>query len=80
MAKEKRTNNVLQYITQTIKDWAMQTPQKTGMSSIATEGDAVTSGTHRVKCCYMSEESIGLVITTDGTYPWSFVTQIFHIS
>ena len=26
----------------------------------------------------MNEERTGEVFTTNGTYPWSFVTQIFH--
>ena len=37
MVKRKRTNNDLQNTTQKTKDWATQTPQKTGLNSGVSE-------------------------------------------
>ena len=83
-AKSKRTNNGLQNITLKTKDWALQTPLKTGgelRCSVKTSSSCSTCGTSRITLVtnqLISHErgKDQIVITTNRTYPWSFVTQI----
>jgi hypothetical protein len=88
MAKRKRTNNDLQNITHKTKDQVRRTPLKT-RGEVRWSGrvgsSCSTSGTHRVNLVTNPVTSYEWgkdreVFTTSGTYPLSFVTQIFHNS
>jgi hypothetical protein len=77
--KNKRTNNDLQTFTQKTKDRATRTPLKQGWFGMV-GSSCSTCGTHRATL--FSNPVIShqwgknrIVITTNGTYPWSFVTQ-----
>jgi hypothetical protein len=83
--KDKQRSTKHTYKT---KDWVTWTPLKTG-SEIRCSGrvssSCSTSGTDRVNLVtnpVISREwgQDREVFTTSGTYPWSFVTQIFHNS
>ena len=84
----KRTNNDLENIMLKTKDQATQTPLKTGgelMCSGRVSSSCFTSGTRRVNLVtslVISHEwgKDREVFTTSETYPWSFVTLIFHNS
>ena len=86
MIKRKCTNNDLQNITYKTKDRVTRTPLKTGvelMCSGRVRSSCSTSGTRRVNLVTnpVINREWGKdqeVFTTIGTYPWSFVTQIFH--
>ena len=85
--KVKRSNNNLQNITHNIKDRVSRSPLKTGgelMCSGRVGSSCSTNGTRRVNlitnpviCREWGKDRE--VFTTSGTYPWSFVTQIFQI-
>ena len=68
------------------KDWVTRTPLKTGgefRCSGRVSSSYSTSGTRHVNLVTNSVISREWgkdleVFTTSGTYPWSFVTQIFH--
>ena len=67
--------------THTTKDRVTRTPLKSGRISSSRSA----SGTRRVNLVTNPVISHGRgkdreVFTTSGTYPWSFVTQIFHNS
>jgi hypothetical protein len=70
------------------KDRVTRSPLKTGVNSVAlgrVNSSCSTSDTHRVNLVtdlVISNErgKDREVFTTSGTYPWSFVTQIFHNS
>jgi hypothetical protein len=70
------------------KDRVTRSPLKTGVNSVAlgrVSSSCSTSDTHRVNLVtdlVISNErgKDREVFTTSGTYPWSFVTQIFHNS
>jgi hypothetical protein len=72
--------------TYKIKDRVTRTPLKTGdefRCSGRVSSSCSTSGTHRVNLVtnlVISREwgKDREVFTTSGTYPWSFVTQLFH--
>ena len=84
--KYKRTNNDLKKHTYKTKDRVTRTPLKTGCElrcSGRVNSYCATSGTRHVNLVTNPEISRELgkereVLTTSGTYPWSFVTQIFH--
>ena len=71
----------------TTKDRVTRTPLKSGGELMCSRGvgsSCSTRGTRRVNLVtnpVISRESgkDREVFTTSGTYPWSFVTQIFHI-
>jgi hypothetical protein len=68
--------------THKTKDRVTRTPLKT-WGELRCSGRVSTSGTRRVNLVtnsVISHESgkDREVLTTSGTYPWSFVTQIFH--
>ena len=84
--QDKGTNNDLQNIAQKTKDWATRTPLKIG-------GELVCSGMVSSSCSTSDNRRVTLVtthtishewgkdrvvLTTSGTYPWSFVIQIFR--
>ena len=86
MAKRKRTNKDLQNITHKAKDRATRTPLKSG-------GILECSGSVGISCSTNGTCRVNLVtnlvinhewgkdqgvLTTSGTYPWWFVTEIFH--
>ena len=83
MAKRKRTNNDLQYTAQKTKDRATRTPLKTGdklRCSRRISSFCSTCGTRRVTLVTHPLIRHGwgkdrVVNTTNGTYPWSFVTH-----
>ena len=85
MVKGKRTNNDLQKIHKT-KDRVTRTQIKTRdevRCSGRVSSSCSTSGTRCVNLVtnpVISHEwgKDRQVLTTSGTYPWSFVTQIFH--
>jgi hypothetical protein len=86
MAKRKRTNNDLQNNKQKTTDRTTRTPLKAG-SELGCSGRVgssfSTSGTRRVNLVpnpVISHErgKDREVFTTSRTYPWSFMTQIFH--
>jgi hypothetical protein len=70
------------------KDWVTRSPLKSGgelRCSRRVSSSCSTSDTHRVNLVtnlVISHErgKDREVFTTSGTYPWSFVTQIFHNS
>ena len=82
----KGTNNDIQNITEKTKDRVTRTPLKTG-------GELMCSG-RVSSSCFISDIRRAIlvtnlvmnnewgkdrgVLTTSGTYPWSFVTQMFH--
>ena len=83
MIRLKRTVNYLQNIIQETKDWTTQPPKtgtelkcsgKGGSSSSSSGGRCVNVVTYSVICHEWGKDRIG--ITTNGTYVWSFVTQI----
>ena len=86
MAKRKCTINDLQNTTQITKDRVTQIPIKPGgelRCSGRVGSFCSTSGTSRVNL--VTNPAISHewgkdreVHTTSGTYPWSFVTQMFH--
>ena len=84
--KDNRTNNDLQNITHNTKDQVTRTPLNTGCEHMwfgLITSSCSTSGTRRVTLVtnpVISHEwrKSREVFTTSGTYPWSFVTQIFH--
>ena len=84
--KYKRTNKDLQNITHKTKDRVTRTPLKTGVElrySGRVGSSCSTSDVRRVNLVtnpvISHEWGKGReVCTTSGTYPWSFVTQIFH--
>jgi len=83
--KDKRIKNDLQNITQKTNDWATRIPLKTG-------GELRYSGCKQfllhmwLRACYSCYKAADkswmrkgrIVITTNGKYPWSFVTQILR--
>jgi hypothetical protein len=81
MDKQRSTKH-----TYKTKDWVTRTPLKTGgelRCSGRLSSSCSTSGTHRVNLAtnpVISREwgKDREVFTTSGTYPLSFVTQIFH--
>ena len=84
--KYKRTNNDLQNIHIKLKNRVIRTPLKHGDELRCfgrVNSSCSNSGTHRfilVKnpvICHEWEKDRD-VLTTSGTYPWSFVIQIFH--
>jgi hypothetical protein len=83
--KDKRTNNDLQNTHKT-RDLVTRTPLKTGGALVCSGrigSSWSTSGTRLVNLVtnpVISHEwgKDREVFTTSGTYPWSFVTQIFH--
>ena len=83
--KDKQRSTKYTYKT---KDRVTRTPLKTGdelRSSGRVSSSCSTSGTRRVNLVthpVISHErgKDREVFTTSGTYPWSFVTQIFHNS
>ena len=80
MAKRKRTNNDLQNITQKTKNWATRTPLKTGNELSFSGKDSSSCGTRRITYLVISLEwrKYLIMITTNGTYLWSLLTQIFR--
>ena len=73
---DRRTNNDLQNTTQKTNDRATQTPLTIGgiMYTCSTSGiRRVTLVTIPVISHELGKDQI--VITTNGTYPWSFVTK-----
>ena len=83
--KYKRTSNDLQNTHKT-KDWVTPTPLKI-VGKLKCSGrvgsSCFTSGTRRVNLVtnpVISHEwgKAQEVLTTSGTYPWSFLTKIFH--
>ena len=88
MKKKKSTNNDQQSTTLNTKDRVTRTPLQTGgelMCSGMVISSCSTNGTHRVTLVtnrVISHEwgQSREVFTTSATYPWSFVTQIFHSS
>ena len=84
--KYKRTNKDLQNITHKTKDRVTRTPLKTGVElrcSGRVGSSCSTSDVRRVNLVtnpvISHEWGKGReVCTTSGTYPWSFVTQIFQ--
>ena len=81
--KDKQRSTKHKYET---KDRVTRTPLKTG-------GELMCSGRVRISCSTSDTHRVNLVtnplishergkdrevFTTSGTYPWSFVTQIFH--
>ena len=84
--KYKRTNNDKKNHTYKPKDPVTRTPLKTGgelRCSGRISSPCSTSDTHRVNLVtnpVISHErgKDQEMFTTSGTYPWSFVTQIFH--
>ena len=80
----KTTNNDLQMITHITKDRAARTTLKTGdelMCSGRVSSSCSTRGNRRVTIPVISHELANdrKVFTTSGTYPWSFVTQMFRL-
>ena len=81
--KGKQRSTKLIYKT---KDWVTRTPLNTGdelRCSDRVSSSCFSSGTRRVNLVtnpVISREwgKDREVLTTSGTYPWSFVTQIFH--
>ena len=76
--------NYLQNTTQKTKDRGTPSTLKTGMNSGALNSSCVTCGTRRVAIVTITVTSHAwgkeqIVNTPNGTYPWSFVTQIFRI-
>ena len=84
--RKERTNNDLQNTTKKTKDWATQTPLKQ-------RGDLRCSGRINSSCSTSCTRHVALVInpvisykwgkiremlTTNGTFLWSFVTQLFR--
>jgi hypothetical protein len=87
MAKQKKDKQRSTKHTYKAKDRVTRTPLKTGgelRCSESVSSSCSTSDTGRVNLCtnpVMSSHERGKdrkVLTTSGTYPWSFVTQIFH--
>jgi len=63
------------------KDQVTQTPLKIGdelMFSGRVTSSCSTSGTRRVNLVTSPMIKHDREVFTSGTYPWSFVTQIFH--
>ena len=80
--RDKRTNNDLQKTHKT-KDRVTRPPLKQGVHTGRSNISSSTIGTRRVNLVTNSVISHEggkhrKVFTTNGTYPWSFVTQIFH--
>jgi hypothetical protein len=86
MANRNRTNNDLQNTTHRTEDRVTRTPLKTGgelRCSWRVSSSWYTSGTRHVnlvtKPAIIHEWGKDReVLTTNGTYPWPLVTQIFH--
>ena len=80
MAKRKRTNNDLQNITQKTKDRATRTPLKTGSNLSFSERDSSSCDIRRITYLVISLEwrKYLIMITTNRTYLWSLLTQIFR--
>jgi hypothetical protein len=79
MIKRKRTNNDLQSITQKKKTTSNMNPTKNRSWSRGVNSPCSTCGTNLVTTALnpvISREwgEDRIVITTNGTYPWSFVT------
>jgi hypothetical protein len=74
---DKRTNNDLQKTLKT-KDHATRTPLKPGMNSCAFDGKVVPAP--RAPPIVLSHEwgKDWIVNMTNGTYPWSFLTQMWR--
>ena len=79
--KDNRTNINLQNTAQKSKDQTTRTPLKTG-SELRCSGRVSTSDNHCVTLvtnlminCEWGQDRV--VFMKSGTYPWSFVTQIF---
>jgi len=85
MAKRERTKGSTKHTRKT-KDQVTWTPLKIGgelRCSGKVDSSCFTSGTRRANLVtnpVISHErgKDREVFTTSGTYPWSFVTQIFH--
>ena len=84
MAKRKSTNNDQQNTYKT-KDRVTRTPLKTGddiRCSGRVSSSCSTSDTRRVNLVTYTvishKRGKDREVFTSGTYPWSFVTQIFH--
>jgi hypothetical protein len=80
--RDKRTNNDLQKIHKT-KDRVTRPPLKQGVHTGRSNSSSSTTDTRRVNLVTNSVISHEggkhrKVFTTKGTYPWLFVTQIFH--
>ena len=86
MAKRKSTKGRFTKHTHKTKDRVTRT-------SLKTRGELMCSGRVRSSCSTSDTRRVNLVtnpvishergknrevLTTSGTYPWSFVTQIFH--
>jgi hypothetical protein len=86
MGKRKRTNNDLQNYTNRTTNRVTRTPPKTWgelRCSGRVSSSCPTGITRRVNLIINLVISLEWgkdreVLTTNGTYPWSFVTQIFH--
>ena len=85
--KDKRTNNDLQKHAYKTKNWVTRTHTTKNRGERRCSGrvssSCSTSGTRRVNLVtnpVISREwgNDWEVLTTSGTYPWSFISQIFH--
>ena len=82
--KDKRTNNHPQNITQKTNDQSTQIPLKTGGDLMGFERVSISCSTFRTGLAALDTNPVlshewekdRIVITTNGIYPWSFVTQI----